>query len=48
MAIIHPLATVHPGAKLADSVEVGPEASSDDHVDIGAGTKSLPHASVCS
>ena len=48
MAIIHPLATVHPGAKLADSVEVGPYAYIDDNVEIGEGTKVLPHATIFS
>lgn len=48
MAKIHPLATVHPGAKLADSVEVGPYAYIDDKVEIGEGTKILPHATVFS
>lgn len=48
MAIIHPLATVHPGAKLADSVEVGPYAFIDDNVEIGEGTKILPHATIFS
>ena len=48
MATIHPLATVHPGAKLADSVEVGPYAYIDDNVEIGEGTKILPHATIFS
>ena len=46
MAKIHPLATVHPGAKLADSVEVGPYAYIDDNVEIGENTKILPHATI--
>jgi len=48
MAKIHPLATVHPGAKLAETVEVGPYAYIDDNVEIGAGTKILPHATIFS
>lgn len=48
MAKIHPLATVHPGAKLADSVEVGPYAFIDDNVEIGEGSKVLPHATIFS
>ena len=48
MAKIHPLATVHPGARLADSVEVGPYAYIDDNVEIGEGTKVLPHATIFS
>ena len=46
MAKIHPLATVHPGAKLAETVEVGPYAFIDDNVEIGEGTKILPHATI--
>lgn len=46
MAIIHPLATVHPGARLAETVEVGPYAYIDDNVEIGEGTKILPHATI--
>lgn len=48
MAKIHPLATVHPGAKLAPSVEVGPYAFIDDNVEIGEGTIILPHATIFS
>jgi len=48
MAKIHPLATVHPGAKLAETVEVGPYAFVDDNVEIGEGTKILPHATIFS
>ena len=48
MAIIHPLATVHPGARLADDVEVGPYAFIDDNVEIGPGCKILPHATIFS
>jgi len=48
MAKIHPLATVHPGAKLAETVEVGPYAFIDDNVEIGEGTKILPHATIFS
>jgi len=48
MAKIHPLATVHPGAKLADSVEVGPYAFIDDNVEIGENTRILPHATIFS
>ena len=46
MATIHPLATVHPGAKLGENVEVGPYAYIDDNVEIGDGTKILPHATI--
>lgn len=46
MAKIHPLACVHPNAKLADTVEVGPYAFIDEFVEIGEGTKILPHATI--
>ena len=46
MATIHPLATVHPGAQLADTVEVGPYAYIDNAVELGPGTKVLPHATI--
>lgn len=42
------MATVHPGAKLADSVEVGPYAYIEDNVEIGEGCKILPHATIFS
>ena len=40
------MATVHPGAKLAENVEVGPYAYIDDNVEIGEGCKILPHATI--
>lgn len=43
---IHPLATVHPGAKLGDNIEVGPYAYIAEHVEIGDGCKILPHATI--
>ncbi len=46
MPKIHPLATVHPGAVLAEDVEVGPYAYIDDNVTIGPGTHILPHATI--
>ena len=46
MANIHPLATVHPNAKLGENVEVGPYAYIEEHVEIGDGTKILPHATI--
>ena len=46
MPKIHPLATVHPGASIADSVEIGPYAYIDANVEIGPGTKVLPHATI--
>ena len=32
---IHPLATVHPNAKLGDNIEIGPYAFVDEFVEIG-------------
>jgi len=46
MANIHPLASVHPNAKLGENVEVGPYAFIDEFVEIGDGTKILPHATI--
>ncbi len=46
MATIHPLATVHPNAKLGDNVEVGPYAYIDEFVEIGDGCHILPHATI--
>ena len=43
---IHPLATVHPGAKLGDNIEVGPYAYIDDNVEIGDGCHIYPHATI--
>ena len=43
---IHPLATVHPDAKLGDNVEVGPYAYIAANVEIGDGCKILPHATI--
>jgi UDP-N-acetylglucosamine acyltransferase len=36
--MLHPTALIHPGAKLADDVEVGPYSIIGEHVEIGAGT----------
>jgi UDP-N-acetylglucosamine acyltransferase len=46
MANIHPLATVHPNAKLGENVEVGPYAYIEEHIEIGDGSKILPHATI--
>ena len=43
---IHPLACVHPNAKLGDNVTVGPYAYIDEFVEIGDGTNILPHATI--
>ncbi len=44
--MIHPTALIHPGAELADTVEVGPYAVIGDHVKIGRGTKVGAHAII--
>lgn len=44
--MIHPTAIIHPGAKLADDVEVGPYAVIGEHVSIGEGSTVGPHAVV--
>ncbi|MCQ2166900.1 MAG: acyl-[acyl-carrier-protein]--UDP-N-acetylglucosamine O-acyltransferase, partial [Bacteroidales bacterium] len=46
MTNIHPLACVHPNAKLGDNVTVGPYAFVDEFVEIGDGTTIMPHATV--
>ena len=46
MAKIHPLATVHPNAKLGENVEVGPYAYIEEHVEIGDGSRILPHSTI--
>ena len=43
---IHPLACVHPNAKLGENVEVGPYAYIDEFVEIGDNCKILPHATI--
>ena len=40
---IHPLATVHPDAKIGDNVEIGPYAYIDEFVEIGDGCHIFPH-----
>ena len=44
--MIHSTAIVHPGARLADDVEVGPYAVIGENVSIGSGTTIGPHAVV--
>ena len=46
MAHVHPTAIVHPGARLHESVEVGPYSIIGPNVKIGAGTTVGPHAVV--
>jgi UDP-N-acetylglucosamine acyltransferase len=46
VARVHPLAVVHPGAKLADDVEVGPFAVIGPEVELAAGVEVRTHALV--
>lgn len=46
MTKIHPLATVHPNAKIGENVEIGPYVFIDEFVEIGDGCKILPHATI--
>ena len=46
MTRIHPTAIVHPGARLADGVEVGAYSIIGEHVSIGRGTVVGPHVVV--
>lgn len=45
-SLIHPTAIIHPGAKLADDVQVGPYSIIGEHVEIGAGTVVGPHVVI--
>jgi len=44
--MIHPTAIVHPAARLAKDVEVGPYAIIGEHVSIGSGSKVGAHAVI--
>jgi UDP-N-acetylglucosamine acyltransferase len=44
--MIHPTAIVHPGAKIAEGVEVGPFSVIGEHVEIGEGTQVGPHVVI--
>ena len=44
--LLHPTAIIHPNAKLADDVKVGPYSIIGEHVQIGAGTVIGPHVVV--
>ena len=44
--MIHPTAIVHPNAKLAADVEVGPYSIIGEHVEIGEGTVIGPHVVI--
>ena len=43
---IHPTAVVHPGARVAEGVEIGPYAVIGEHVTIGKDTKIGPHVLI--
>lgn len=44
--MIHPTAIIHPGARIAENVEIGPYAVIGEHVTIGSGTWIGPHAVI--
>lgn len=44
--MIHPTAIIHPGARLADDIEVGAYTLIGEHVEIGAGCRIGPHAVI--
>jgi UDP-N-acetylglucosamine acyltransferase len=46
MAQIHPTAVVHPGARLHETVEVGPYTVIGEKVTIGAGSRVGPHVVI--
>jgi UDP-N-acetylglucosamine acyltransferase len=46
MAQVHPTAVVHPGARLHETVEVGPYSIIGEKVTIGAGTRVGPHVVI--
>ena len=45
-SLLHPTAIIHPNAKLADDVTVGPYSIIGEHVEIGAGTVVGPHVVI--
>lgn len=42
----HPTAIIHPGARIADDVEIGAYSIIGEHVEIGSGTVVGPHAVI--
>ncbi len=44
--MIHQTAIIHPGAQIAENVEIGPYTIIGEHVSIGAGTWIGPHAVI--
>jgi UDP-N-acetylglucosamine acyltransferase len=45
-AVIHPTTIIHPGARLAEDIEVGAYTMIGEHVEIGAGSRIGPHAII--
>jgi UDP-N-acetylglucosamine acyltransferase len=46
VAVLHPTAIVHPGARLAGDVEVGPYSMIGEYVEIGPGSRIGPHVVI--
>lgn len=46
MAVVHPHAIVHPGARLASDVEVGPFCTVSEGVTLGSGCKLISHVVI--
>ena len=44
--MIHPTTIIHPGARLAEDIEVGAYTMIGEHVEIGAGSRIGPHAII--
>src|SRR5258706_9916412 len=44
--MIHPTAIVHPGARVATDIEIGPYSVIGPHVEIGPGCRVGPHAVI--
>ncbi len=44
----HNLAYIHPNAKIAEGVEIGPFVTIEDNVEIGEGTKIMSNVTICS
>jgi UDP-N-acetylglucosamine acyltransferase len=44
--VIHPTTIIHPGARLAEDIEVGAYTMIGEHVEIGAGSRIGPHAII--
>ena len=44
--MIHSTAIIHPGARLADNIEIGAYTLIGEHVEIGAGCHIGPHAVI--